>query len=170
MYKRNWKWHLVLASGLLLAAGMALAADQQGGSIPTVSAKDIKSLVKENKGKVVLVNFWATWCPPCVKEFPDIIKLYDQYKSKGLAVIAVSMNEEDEMGDIKAFLNKYHPPFSVYRAASAEEAFYNQFDKRWFGQMPTTAIYDTSGRMTQLHLKPLTYPEFKKDVVAELPK
>ena len=170
MYKRSYKWLLVLASCLLLNTGAALAADEQEGAIPTVDPQAIKSLVKDHKGKVVLVNFWATWCPPCVKEFPDIIKLYDQYKSKGLEVIAVSMNEEDEMDDIKAFIKKYNPPFSIYRASSDEEDFYTQFDKRWFGQMPTTAIYDASGKMAHLHMKPLSYPEFQKDVVAALPQ
>ena len=170
MYTLRWKRYAVLASGLLLAAGIALAADVTDETIPTVGAQDIKSLVQDHKGKVVLVNFWATWCPPCVKEFPDIIKLYDTYKSQGLEVIAVSMNEEEEMEDIKAFMDKFHPPFSIYRAASTEDEFYSEFDENWFGQMPTTAIYDTTGKMIHLHTKPLTYPEFEKDVVAALSK
>ena len=170
MCKRSWKQYLLLASGLLLAAGIALAADQQNKAVPAVGVKDIKSMVKEHKGKVVVVNFWATWCPPCVKEFPDIIKLYDNYQSKGVDVIAVSMNEDDEIEDIQAFIKKYKPPFSIYRAASPDEGFYTKFDKRWFGQMPTTVIYDTNGKISHLHMNPITYPELEKYVVTALAK
>ena len=159
---------LIYLSGFLLMAGAVYAANQKDEAIPTVGAQDIKSLVQENKGKVVVVNFWATWCPPCVKEFPDIIKLYQNYQPKGVEVIAVSMNEPDEMEDIKEFIDKYKPPFSIYRAASAEEAFYQEFDKDWFGQMPTTVIYDTTGKVSHLHMNPITYPELEKYVTAAL--
>ena len=168
MQQRGWKRYRVWASGLLLVAGLALATDRQDDTVPIVGAQDIKSLVQNYKGKVVVVNFWATWCPPCIKEFPDIIKLYSEYQSKGVEVIAVSMNEADEMEDIEAFIDKYRPPFAIYRAASAEEAFYQEFDARWWGQMPTTVIYDTTGKMALLHMKPITYPELEKYVVAAL--
>lgn len=170
MFKWRCKQCLLLASGLLLAAGIALAADQQEQAVPTVGVKDIKSMVKEHKGKVVVVNFWATWCPPCVKEFPDIIKLYNNYQSKGVDVIAVSMNEDDEMEDIQTFIKKYKPPFSIYRAASVDDTFYKEFNKKWFGQMPTTVIYDTNGKISHLHMNPITYPELEKYVVTALAK
>lgn len=162
------KPYLLYLFGLLLTVGMVYAAEQKDETIPVVGAQDIKSLVQENKGKVVVVNFWATWCPPCVKEFPDIIKLYKNYQPKGVEVIAVSMNEEDELEDIEEFIQKYKPPFSIYRAASAEEEFYQEFDKKWFGQMPTTVIYDTSGKITHMHMNPITYPELEKYVTAAL--
>ena len=162
------KPYLLYLSGLLLTVGIVYAAEQKDETIPVVGAQDIKSLVQENKGKVVVVNFWATWCPPCVKEFPDIIKLYKNYQQKGVEVIAVSMNEEDEMEDIEEFIHKYKPPFSIYRAASAEEAFYQEFDKDWFGQMPTTLIYDATGKVTHKHMNPITYPELEKYVTAAL--
>jgi thiol-disulfide isomerase/thioredoxin len=160
--------YLMLTAGLLLAAAITFATEGQDDTVPTLGAQDIKSLVQDYQGKVVVLNFWATWCPPCIKEFPDIIKLHNQYQSKGVEVIAVSMNEADEIEDIKAFIEKYQPPFSIYRASSTEETFYQEFDKNWFGQMPTTVIYDTTGKVARLHMKPITYPELEQYVVAAL--
>src|SRR3989304_1693678 len=93
----------ILGCILALVLTMSLPA-AEAGEVAAVNADEIKSIISDNKGKVVVLNFWATWCPPCIKEFPDIIKLYDQYESKGLQVIAISMNEPDELEDIAEFL------------------------------------------------------------------
>ena len=69
--------------------------------------KDVagKSVVlSDYKGKVMVIDFWATWCPPCRKEIPGLIALYDAYKAKGLLVLGVSM--DDSTSDIKKFAKK----------------------------------------------------------------
>ena len=60
--------------------------------------------LSDYKGKVLVVDFWATWCPPCRKEIPGLIALYDTYKSRGLMVVGVSM--DDSMSDIRKFAKK----------------------------------------------------------------
>ena len=72
--------------------------------IRTVTAKQIRALVDDRKGKVVVVNFWASWCPPCMREFPAIIKVYQQYHDKGLDMFAVSLNAPEDKADIEAVL------------------------------------------------------------------
>src|SRR4051794_40155335 len=86
----------------LALAPEAFAADPP--SLPMITAKGIQSLIAKNKGKVVLLNFWATWCPPCAEEFPALVKAYTAYKAKGLEVIAISLNDFSETPDVLTFI------------------------------------------------------------------
>lgn len=159
---------LLLVAYLGIAASYpttGLAADE----IATISPAGIEALVGANEGKVVVVNFWATWCPPCLREFPDIIEVYGEYRDQGLEVVAVSMNEADENEDIQEFLENFAPPFDVYRASSVDFEFYEGVLESWFGEMPMTMIFDTTGSTAHIHKKPLSYDELAADVAALLP-
>ena len=68
--------------------------------------------VSAAKGKLVLVDFWATWCGPCVRELPDLRKLYDQYHAKGLEIIGVS--SDDDKGRLTSFLRDKHVAWPQY--------------------------------------------------------
>ncbi len=78
---------------VVLVAGPAMAAKK----MPEFSGKTVNDQGKFDsatlQGKVVLVNFWATWCPPCRKELPSLMKLQEKYRDKGLAVVGISMDE-----------------------------------------------------------------------------
>jgi peroxiredoxin len=62
-------------------------------------------------GKIVLVNFWATWCGPCVIETPALVRMYHKYKDRGFAVIGVALQSEEE--GVKHFVNQYRVPYAV---------------------------------------------------------
>ena len=95
--KKMFKWRCAL--GLLVCLAVVMMAANVGAAqkMPDFSEKNITSdgLVdsKDFAGKVVLVNFWATWCPPCRKEIPSLIKIQDEYKDRGFSVIGISMDE-----------------------------------------------------------------------------
>jgi thiol-disulfide isomerase/thioredoxin len=153
---------------------LGVAARPQAETIPAenisaVSPDQIHELIAENRGNVVIVNFWASWCPPCIEEFPDIIRVYDELHSEGLEVIAVSMNLDDELADIEDFLSNFDPPFPIYRAATYDDAFFQGVSDNWFGEMPTTFIVDTGGEAVRLYKRQLTYEELALDVAALLP-
>jgi thiol-disulfide isomerase/thioredoxin len=98
----------VLAGAVLIAClilvSNTFAADQS--TLPKITGKGIQSLVAKNKGKVVLLHFWATWCPPWADEFPALVKVYTAYKTRGLEVIAVSLNDFSEMQDVMSFVHE----------------------------------------------------------------
>ncbi len=156
----------VLAAFMLFLIGSPAVRAQSTGNIDlkSVEPKDIKDLVAQNKGKVVVLNFFATWCVPCHKEFPDIVKLQEKYKSQGLQVIEVSMNDVTEKDDMQKFLNETKPPFAVYLAANTEDQFYKDVDARWDTALPMTMIFDRDGKNVYFYKEARTYDQFEKDI------
>src|SRR5687768_14180878 len=94
-----------LAAALLAVPANAVRAESGAGNVQAVDGKALKRAIEEQKGKVVVVNYWATWCAPCVEEFPDLVKLQNSYRDKGLVVIGVSMDEPDDKGKVVAFVD-----------------------------------------------------------------
>jgi thiol-disulfide isomerase/thioredoxin len=141
-------------------ASTAAAMEPAPYAVPvlrTVTAKQVRALVDENKGKVVVVNFWATWCPPCVREFPALIKAYDQYHGKGVNMIAVSMNSPEEKAEIEEFLKAHKPSFPVYIKDAQDEKFNETVLKGWFGEMPMTLVFDANGKRVLAHSAEITF-------------
>ena len=140
------------------------AAGADWSKLPNITDKGVKSLIVKSKGKILLLNFWATWCPPCVHEFPALVRIHNTYKSKGVEVIGVSLNDPSEMKDVQAFLSKHNPSFSLYLAGTVDDSFYQSIDKRWSSELPLTMIYDKNGRLRYFHNDKRTYAQFEKDV------
>src|SRR5262245_13522163 len=67
--------------------------------------------LSDYKGKVVIVNFWATWCGPCKVEIPDFVKLYAQYKDKGLVIVGISIDDSAEQ--LQSFMREYKMNYPV---------------------------------------------------------
>src|SRR5450432_2365070 len=87
-------------------------------------------------GKVVVVNFWATWCHPCQKEIPDLSKLYEHYKSKDVLVLGV-MADNPADSDLLNFQSDYEMAYPVVRASSDINVAFN-----YPQALPTTFVFD----------------------------
>jgi thiol-disulfide isomerase/thioredoxin len=94
------------------------------------------------RGKVVVLNLWATWCPPCRKEMPTLARLQGAYAGKALAVVAVSLDTPAEADAAKTFLAQY-PPLTFYQ--DAKYNFVTDLKPTPAG-FPTTIIFDRSGQ------------------------
>ena len=93
-----------------------IPAPQQGFLAPdfeltTTSGETIK--LSDLRGQAVLVNLWATWCPPCRAEMPAIDKVYNEYKDDGLVVLAVNMTYQDTVANIAPFVDEYGLTFPI---------------------------------------------------------
>jgi len=115
---------------------------QQKAPLPEVDAAGLKKAVAAQRGEVVFVNFWATWCAPCVAEFPDVVKLYNKYHARGLEVIAVSFDEDASVP--LPFLKKQNAEFINLLKKPADENF-AQFDNEWGGALPASWLFDQNG-------------------------
>lgn len=128
---------------------------------------EMRSVLESNKGSVVLVNFWATWCPPCVKEFPDLVKLNNEYKDKGLKLIFVSLDDASETeSKLKPFLKKHGVDFTTYQGIFPKpEDLTDVIDKNWGGEIPVTYFYDKEGRKAASFSGSKKYEDFEKEVL-----
>ena len=140
------------------------AAPADPPAVSKITAKGIQSLVAKNRGKVVLLNFWATWCPPCANEFPALVRLHGAYKAKGLELIAISMNDLSEMDEVATFVRQQKPTFSLYLTGTVQDGFYQSIDKRWSSGLPLTMIYDKAGKLLFFHDGERTYAQFERDI------
>ena len=116
-------------------------------------------------GRVILVNFWATWCDPCREEFPNLVRLHNTYRSRGLSVVAISMDEPESVPAIQQFLKSQGANFGSYRQHFKDyEALVNSINPHWGGGIPATFLYDPGGKLVESWEGATTYAEFESAV------
>jgi thiol-disulfide isomerase/thioredoxin len=132
--------------GLALVWASALAADapKVGTPFPALDGFGLEGKLPDTKGKVVVVDFWASWCGPCVKSLPAFRELHEKFADRGLVIIAVSVDEEKAAMD--TFLKKTPVPFAVVRDAT--EKLQKRFD---VSGIPLTYIIDRQGVIRVIH-------------------
>jgi len=116
--------------------------------------------LSEHRGHVVLLNFWATWCPPCQSETPSLVKIASVDQARGLDVAGISMDQTDQnsLNNIRAFVSAYHVPYPVLLptgfspVTDVVQAF------------PTTYLIDREGRVAQTHVGALDEASARREV------
>ena len=148
--RRRGKGGLGQALPLLLSL-LAIPAHAAMPVVTPAAAPVIKKAIAAQKGHVVLVNFWATWCGPCIAEFPALVQTSRRYKASGLWVLSVSADQlKDKDAKVRPFLAKSGADFPAFLEKSADpEDFINAFDPAWQGDLPRTIIYDRTGRQVK---------------------
>lgn len=102
--------------------------------------------LSDNRGQVVVLDFWATWCPPCRMTIPLLIELQEKYRKKGLVIIGISLDDPRRFTDeyLRAFKNKFRINYPILR-------YNNQVVKDYFGKgnpaLPTMFVIDRSGKI-----------------------
>lgn len=132
---------------------LAPAPDWQ---LQDVDGKTVHS--SDFKGKVVILDFWATWCGPCRKELPSFVELQKKYEKQGLAVIGASVDQINP-AEVKAFAEQSGVDYPVVLAdAKATQAFGG------IEAIPTTFVIDREGRIVKQHLGFTEEEEFEKEI------
>ena len=134
------------ALAMLVLAGLVSAQSK----LAPVTETSFPKMLATHKGKIVLVDFWATWCVPCRAEMPQLVKLSDKLRARGLDFVTVSADEPaNEVAAVKLLMqNAVAAPFYV-KHASDDDKFYDSVDTKWGGVMPGIFIYDRSGKLVR---------------------
>ncbi len=146
----KWSACLAIAAVLVCASCSRTAAARKSSSAsaerhlaPDFTLKDASGAevkLSDYRGKVVLLNFWATWCGPCALEIPWFIEFEQQYKSRGFEVLGVSM-DEDGWQAIKPYVSEHKMNYRVLLGNDSVGQLYGGVDA-----LPTTFIIDRNGR------------------------
>lgn len=138
---------LILIAATLLPAAVAWAAVQPQQAAPDFTLKRAEGgnlRLAEQRGQVVLINFWASWCGPCRIEMPHLNKLHDKYKAGGFMVLGVNIDDDPRHGAATAA--RWGVKFPVL--LDAEKTVTRTYD---LGAMPSTVLVDRDGRIRFLH-------------------
>jgi thiol-disulfide isomerase/thioredoxin len=131
---------------VLTLAAMAAFGIAQPKFAPVDEAGYAK-LVAAHKGKVVLVNFWATWCVPCRAEMPELVKLEQKLRARGFDLITISADQPEQEGAAAKVLKDFKVPGPAYlKKPVDDDKFINSIDPKWGGALPGLFLYDRTGK------------------------
>ncbi|EDP75663.1 TlpA disulfide reductase family protein [Hydrogenivirga sp. 128-5-R1-1] len=133
-------------------AGLSAGKKAPDFTLKTLDGKEVS--LKDYRGKVVLLNFWATWCPPCREEMPLFVRMYEKYKDKGFEILAVSTDSSLE--PVKKFVKEYRINFPVLYDDKNVVSLYG------IQGLPTSFLIDRDGVILKVRLG--EYKEIEKDL------
>lgn len=179
---------LLLSTVLVLALG-GIAAQSQNSQAPSSNAStkganasaaseitvvDLEGLKKllqrdPKEAHPLLVNFWATWCDGCREEFPDLVKIDDEYRSKGLNFLSVTVDELEDKRLAVSFIQemKAKMPVVLLNVPDKEPAIH-AVDMNWDGALPATFIYDRTGAVVYRHFGKIKPEEVRAAIDKEV--
>ena len=131
------------------------ADDPEGGPLQEVDATEIGRLLRKQTSQVVLVNMWATWCKPCVEEFPELIAIGRRYEAHELAVVFISADPEANREEAISFLSRQRAPMPSYIKAGRDEPFITALHPDWSGTLPATILFDSRRHPQYLWEEPI---------------
>ena len=132
--------------------------------------KEFEDLLAHEKGNVVLVNLWATWCKPCVHEMPLLEKLHQNYQGKGLKVVTLSIDEVSKADSLVVpYWEEMNFSMDNYLIAHHDQgAFINKIDPLWLGLLPTSFIFGADGKKLETITGAMSYKGFEKKMLKVL--
>ena len=144
------RYRAIIAAAVFVVAFVAVGQSQEKKiEVHLVKYDGLKQEVLKHRGKVVVLDFWATTCPPCMQHFPDVIKMQQKFANKGLVVISVSLDnaEKETVQRVNRFLTKQESPLRNLLLDEPPEVFDKKFE---FKSLPFYYLFDRHGKWVRL--------------------
>lgn len=158
-----WGGTVVIKSLNNNSEGSQVAQAMVGKKAPAFSLPDVDGVThhsSEWQNKVVVINFWATWCPPCVRETPTFVELQEQYQTRGLQFIGVAIDDKEK---VKDFMDTYGVNYPMLIGEDNAINIAKLFGNR-FGALPYTVIINRQGMIRFIRRGELTHEVAEKNI------
>ena len=154
----------VAATPSAVAASHATAA-ATAGPVALVSAEQFSTQLASHQGELVVLNLWATWCVACLQEIPDLIALSQEFAGRGVTLLAVSMDDPEELARVTAFRDKHFPAFkTLLRSEPSMDTLVSRIDPAWNELLPTTYLIGRDGAVRKRLQGKRSLEAFRKEV------
>jgi thiol-disulfide isomerase/thioredoxin len=136
--------------------------------VKEINAEGLKKLLQRDASdpRPLLINFWATWCGPCREEFPDLVRIDNDYRKRNLDFVIVSLDDPLAIKTtVPRFLQRMRARMPAYLLNEMEpNAAINAVDPEWAGGMPATFLLDRNGQVVYKHLGPVKPEELRREI------
>ena len=168
---------VVVLAITLCFVGFAATTQSNGvgaATSPDVRVIDLDALKKlllrdPNQAQPLLVNYWATWCDGCREEFPDLVKIDNEYRPKGLDFLSVTVDEVEDKGAAVQFLKQMNAAMpAVLLNVKDKDVAIHTLDPKWEGELPATFLYDKDGKLVFKHFGRINADELRAAIDKEV--
>ena len=138
-------------------------------SLELITRGSLQELIKNDSDKLRLVNVWATWCGPCIVEFPELVKINRMYRHRAFELITVSADDPDEREEVLSFLKKQEASCKNYLFGSTDKyMLVEAVDKEWSAALPYTILIRPGGQILYRHEGMIDPLELRRLIVKNL--
>jgi peroxiredoxin len=143
--------------------------DQEKAELADLDAAGVKKLMAQDSKKYRLVNVWATWCGPCVAEFPDLVEMHRMYRRRPFELVTISLDSPKDKDKALKFLNEQHASMTNYiYTGDDRDALADTLDKAWRGPVPHTVLIGPDGKVVWRHTGAIDPLEVKRAIVEHI--
>jgi thiol-disulfide isomerase/thioredoxin len=148
--------------GVSFANNAHAAVEKQ--QLKSVTGGELKSILSKNSAKATVVNFWATWCPPCKEEMPELIEVKNAFAAQGVKLVLVSADSSDDLPEATKFLRKVGAELPSFHLGEEPEEFVKSFDPNWPATLPATFIFDGGGKRQASWIGRVTRAKLEEEI------
>lgn len=136
--------------------------------VQEINGEGLRKILQRDQSapRPLLINFWATWCAPCREEFPDLVRIGGDYKTRNLDFVIVSLDDPSEIKTtVPRFLRRMRAQMAAYLLNEDDSnAAISAVDPEWAGSMPATFLLDRAGQLVYKHLGPINPEELRTEL------